>query len=140
MELPEQLLQLSVQRGSILLSDAFEDIDHAKFFAIIGVCDDMIAGFFFINSRIHPIIMSKPDQFAMQCQLRRQDYDFLRYDSFLAANELQTRPVSALVDSIKNGLTSIVGQLTPQDLSAVLEACRNSDLFSAKQKRQFFYD
>ena len=50
-----------------------------------------------------------------------------------------TRPVSTLVESMKNGQTSIVGRLTDEDLSAVLEACRNSDLFSAKQKRRFFY-
>lgn len=75
----------------------------------------------------------------MQCQLRKKDYDFLRYDSFLGANELQTRPVSVLAESMKNGQTSIIGRLTDEDLSAVLEACRNSDLFTAKQKRQFFY-
>lgn len=31
MELPLSLLQMGIQRGSILLSDSFEDIDHAKF-------------------------------------------------------------------------------------------------------------
>lgn len=139
MDLPVRLMQQSIERGSILLSDCFEDIDHAKFFVIIGVYEDMIAGFFFINSRIHPIIMNKPEQLAMQCQLRKKDYDFLRYDSFLGANELQTRPVSVLAESMKNGQTSIIGRLTDEDLSAVLEACRNSDLFTAKQKRQFFY-
>lgn len=65
MELPIILLQQGIQRGSILLSDSFEDIDHAKFFAVIGVYEDCIAGFFFINSRIHPIIESKPEHFAM---------------------------------------------------------------------------
>lgn len=139
MDLPILLMRQAIERGSVLLSDCFEDIDHAKFFAIIGVHEDMIAGFFFINSRIHPIIMNKSEQLAMQCQLRKCDYDFLHYDSFLGANELQTRPVSALVESMKNGQTSIVGRLTDEDLSAVLEACRNSDLFTAKQKRQFFY-
>lgn len=139
MELPSALLQQGVRRGSILLSDSFEDIDHAKFFAVIGVYENMIAGFFFINSRIHPIIQSKPEQFAMQYQLRKKDYDFLRYDSFLGADELLTRPVSGLTKSMQDGQTSIVGQLTDEDLTAVLVACRQSKLFSAKQKRQFFY-
>lgn len=139
MDLPPQLIQHSIQRGTILLSDSFEDIDHAKFFVIVGVNEDMIAGFFFINSRIHPILMRKPAQLAMQCQLRKSHYQFLNYDSFLAANELLTRPVSILAESIKKGQTRIVGFLTDEDLSAVLDACRNSDLFSPKQKRQFFY-
>ncbi len=139
MELPVELLQQGIQRGSILLSDSFEDIDHAKFFAVIGIYENYIAGFFFINSRIHPIIGSKPEHFAMQYQLRKRDYSFLRYDSFLGANELQTRTVSALVKSMQDGQTSIVGQLTDEDLTAVLDACRRSVLFSAKEKRQFFY-
>ena len=139
MDLPLELLQSRIERGAILLSDSFEDIDHAKFFAIIGVYKDVIAGFFFINSRIHPIISSKPELFAMQYQLRRKDYDFLRYDSFLGANELQTRSVSSIAKSMKVGQTSIVGKLTEYDLNAVLNACRNCDLFSPKEKRQFFY-
>ena len=139
MELPIQLLQQGVNRGSILISDSFEDIDHAKFFVVIGVYENRIAGFFFINSRIHPILESKPEHFAMQYQLRKRDYPLLRYDSFLGANELQTRNVSVLTKSMQDGQTSIAGFLTEEDLTAVLEACRESDLFSAKEKRQFFY-
>ena len=139
MDLPVSLLQHGIQRGSILLSDSFEDIDHAKFFAVVGVFEDYIAGFFFINSRIHPIVQSKPAHFAMQYLLRKKDYPFLRYDSFLGANELQTRLVNALAESMKNGQTSIVGQLTDEDLTTVLDACRKSGLFSAKEKRQYFY-
>jgi len=139
MELPAQLLQQGIKRGSILLSDSFEDIDHAKFFAIVGVYKDVIAGFFFVNSRIHPIVQSKPAQFVMQYLLRKRDYDFLRYDSFLSAHNLLTRSVADLVNTMQNGQTSIVGQLTDEDLTAVLEECRKSKLFSAKEKRQFFY-
>ena len=139
MDLPINLLKSTIERGTILLSESFEDIDHAKFFAIIGIYKDIIAGFFFINSRIHPIISSKPELFAMQYQLRKKDYDFLRYDSFLGANELQTRSVSSLANSMKDGQTYIVGRLTEYDLNAVLDACRNCDLFSPKEKRQFFY-
>lgn len=139
MQLPDHLLRQAIKRGSILLSDSFEDIDHSKFFVVIGVYKDKIAGFFFINSRIHPIIAAKPELFAMQYQLRKSDYDFLRYDSFLGANELQTRNIDVLVNSMQKGQTSIVGKLTVSDLNYVLEACRNSNLFTPKEKQQFFY-
>lgn len=122
-----------------MLSDSFEDIDHAKFFAVIGVYQNVLAGFFFINSRIHPVLTAKPEQFAMQYQIRKTDYAFLRYDSFIGANELQTRTVSALAKSMQTGETTIVGQLTDSDLEALLEACRHSELFTPKEKRQFFY-
>ena len=139
MELPISLSHHTIRRGTILLSDSFEDIDHAKFFAVVGVYEDTIAGFFFINSRIHPIVQSKPDQFAMQYLLKKRYYKFLRYDSFLGADDLLTRKVSDLVKSMQDGQTSIVGQLTDDDLSTVLEACRKSNLFSPKEKKRFFY-
>lgn len=139
MELPPQLLRQGIERGVILLSDSFSDIDHAKSFAIIGIYKNSIAGFFFINSRIHPVILSKPQLLAMQYPLRKKDYTFLRYDSFLGAGELQIRPLEALVKSMQNGQTSVVGRLTDEDLAIVLETCRHSDLFSQKEKQQFFY-
>ncbi len=72
-------------------------------------------------------------------QLRKRDYDFLRYDSFLGANNLLTRPIVDLVKSMQDGQTTIVGHLTDEDLTALLDACRKSDLFSNKEKKQFFY-
>lgn len=139
MELPQSLHKHFVQRGSILHSEIFEDIDHGKFFAVIGVSDDMIAGFFFINSRIHPSIQKRPAQFAMQYPLRKKDYDFLKYDSFLSATEIIKLPVSRLAETIADGQTAYAGSLTDEDLTAILEACRASDLFRPSDKRKFFY-
>lgn len=139
MELPLSLQAGYIQRGSILHSDIFEDINHGKFFAVMGVSNDMVSGFFFINSRIHPSIEKRPAQFAMQYLLHKCDYDFLRYDSFLCATALVKLPVSRLAETIASGQTSYVGQLTASDLDAVLEACRNSDLFKPSEKRNFFY-
>ena len=139
MDLPLTLLNQTFRRGTILLSESFTDIDHAKFFVIIGVFEDKIAGFFFINSRIHPIIFTKPAQLEMQFLLKKEDYDFLRYDSFLGANEILIRDISALSQSMKDGQTQIIEQLHENDLLQVLDACRNSDLFTPKEKRQFFY-
>ena len=139
MELPLKLLDQTIERGTILLSDCFADIDHAKYFVIVGVSEDKIAGFFFINSRIHPIIFSKPAQLEMQFLLRKEDYGFLRYDSYLGANEILVREISVLARSMKEGQTIIVGTLLSKDMEPLLEACRNSDLFTPKEKRQFFY-
>ena len=46
MELPIALTENLIERGAILHSDIFADIDHGKFFAIIGVDKDFVAGFF----------------------------------------------------------------------------------------------
>lgn len=139
MELPTSLHEHFIRRGAILHSDIFEDIDHGKFFAVIGVSKDVVAGFFFINSRIHPAIQKRPAQFAMQYLLRHQDYDFLRYDSFLSATVIIKMPVARLAQTVAEGRTSYVGDLTSSDLEAILQACRESDLFRPSEKRDFFY-
>ena len=104
MELPHSLHRHFIERGSILHSEIFEDIDHGKFFAVMGVSEDMLVGFFFINSRIHPAIQKRPAQFAMQYLLRKKDYDFLRYDSFLSATAIIKLPINRLSETIVSPL------------------------------------
>lgn len=139
MELPASFHERFIRRGAILHSDIFEDIDHGKFFAVIGVSGDVVAGFFFINSRIHPAIQKRPEQFAMQYLLRHHDYDFLRYDSFLSATVIIKLPVARLARTIAEGRTSYVGDLTTEDLESILRACRESNLFRPSEKKDFFY-
>lgn len=140
MELPQSLHKHFVERGTILHSDIFEDIDHGKFFAVMGVSGDTVVGFFFINSRIHPSILKKPAQLAMQYPLRKQNYDFLKHDSFLCATEIIKLPIGRLTETIVSGQTTYVGNLTEEDLTAILEACRISDLFRPSDKRKFFHE
>lgn len=57
MEIPVTAIADSIKRGDILLSE-FDGIDHRKFFVVMGVSEDKICGFFFINSNIHPAIFN----------------------------------------------------------------------------------
>lgn len=139
MELPAELTANLIGRGSILHSDIFADIDHGKFFAIIGVDKDFVAGFFFINSNINRAIWNKEEQLAMQYLLKKEDYGFLRYDSFLSATNIITRSKKELLESINEGRTSIVGNLKQQHLEDVLGMVRDSKLFSKVEKTRFFY-
>ena len=104
-----------------------------------GVDRSQIAGFFFINSRIHPAILKRPAQLAMQYLLRQQDYTFLNYDSFLCATAILQIPIAEIARSIAEGRTTHVGELTEKDLSAILDLCRSSELFSRSEKQKFFY-
>lgn len=139
MILPSSLHENFIKRGTILHSEIFEDIDHGKFFAVMGISDDMVAGFFFINSHIHPVIKKRPKQFAMQYPLKHSDYAFLKYDSFLCATAIQKIPLDKLAETVAGGKTVHVGNLTEYDLAAMLEACRTSRLFRESDKRKFFY-
>ena len=48
MEIPLSLVESAIGRGDILLSE-FDGIDHRKFFVVMGVSEDKVCGFFFIN-------------------------------------------------------------------------------------------
>lgn len=139
MELPVSLLAASIKRGSILHSTIFENIDHGKFFVIIGITEEYIAGFFFINSNIHKSLWGKQEQLDMQYLLKHTDYTFLEYDSFLCATDILKRKKEELVKSISEGVTSIIGYLQEDHLQEILEMVRQSKLFSNKDKRDFFY-
>lgn len=140
MILPAELVEQSIGRGDILHSTAFDCISHGKFFAIIGVTEDSVAGFFFINSTVNRYMQSKAELFNMQFYLKAADYGFLRYDSFLSAAEIHTLKRRDLAEQIKNNTTQKVGRLTKADLETVLVAARASRLFNKKEKEQFFYE
>ena len=79
MDIPANLIEDSIVRGDILLSE-FDGIDHRKFFVVMGVSKEKICGFFFINSSIHPVIFNKQEQFNMKYPMLHRDYEFLKYD------------------------------------------------------------
>lgn len=139
MELPAELLDTLVYRGQILHSDIFEDIGHAKFFVVIGVSSDSVAGFFYINSEINRFINNKDEQLLMQYPLFQCDYSFLSHDSYICATNIVKLPKSIIVESIKSKRTKAVASLQPEHLDAILQKVRNSRLFSKKEKDEFFY-
>lgn len=139
MFLPTNLTEGIIRRGSILHSTDFKDIDHGKFFVVVGMSDDYIAGFFFINSRVHPSIMNKPEQICLQYPLKAEDYSFLKYDSFLSASSIIKKPRVDIIHSIQDGKTVYVDELKQADLNNVLEMVRDSKIYSKKDKERFFY-
>lgn len=139
MELPLELSEKLIERGVILHSDIFPDIDHGKFFVVVGIDEDFVAGFFFINSNINRAIWNKQDQLDMQYPMRKIDYGFLRYDSFLCATNIVTRSRKDLSESIQGNRTSVAGHMKQEHLEDVLEMVRNSKLFSKNEKKRFFY-
>lgn len=139
MEIPKSLIESKIDRGTILHSTMFENIDHGKFFVIVGVNADYVAGFFFINSNINIHIEDKQEQLDMQYPLRKADYDFLKYDSFLSATRIEKIPRSKIVETINMGITEIIGMMKQEHMDELLEKARESILFSKQQIKQFLY-
>lgn len=137
MELPISVITQNIQRGDILLSD-FDGIDHRKFFVVMGVSEDRICGFFFINSNIQRIIFNKQELLDMQYPLKHADYPFLKYDSFLCASSVIERSVDVISSGINDGTTTIIGRLKDEHVKDVIDMVRKSKVISNKQKQMFF--
>ncbi|MBR5958863.1 MAG: hypothetical protein IKZ99_10915 [Salinivirgaceae bacterium] len=139
MDLPETLYNEVIKRGQILHSDNFVDIGHGKFFVIIGVTDDSIVGFFFINSNINRFLWDKPEQMAVQYPLLKNDYGFLHHDSFICATKIMKLVKAEIIAGLKEDSVTMIDVLKPEHLNDVLETVRQSDLFSESEKRLYFY-
>lgn len=138
MEIPVSLIESIIGRGDILLSE-FDGIDHQKFFVVMGVSEDKVCGFFFINSNIHPAILNKKEQLNLQYPLLHRDYAFLKYDSFLCASSVIERNLSDITEGIKNRTTTVIGKLKDEHVTDVLEMVRASKVISERHKRMYFY-
>lgn len=139
MELPVSLVEESIKRGDILLSE-FDGIDHRKFFVVMGVSEDRVCGFFFINSNIHPAIFNKQEQLNLQYPLLHRDYEFLKYDSFLCASSVIERRIADVSEGIRNRTTLVVGRLKDEHIADVIRMVRESKVISNRYKQLYFYE
>lgn len=138
MEIPSTIIANTIQRGDILLSE-FSGIDHRKFFVVMGISEDKVCGFFFINSNIHPAIFNKQEQLNLQYPLRHQDYPFLKYDSFLCASTVIERKLSDISEGIRNRTTMVMGRMKDEHISDVVDMVKSSNVISERCKKLFFY-
>lgn len=139
MELPSELVKILVERGQILYSNIFANIDHPKFFVVVGVTEDEVAGFFYINSRINTNVNTKEEQLRLQFPISKDDYDFLSHDSYISATNVITLPRDVIVRSMQSGQTLIKGKLLDNHMNDILNKVRSSRLFSKITKDRFFY-
>lgn len=139
MELPSELVKILVERGQILYSNIFANIDHPKFFVVVGVTEDEVAGFFYINSRINTNVNTKEEQLRLQFSISKDDYEFLSHDSYISATNVVTLPRDVIVRSMQSGQTLIKGKLLDNHMNDILNKVRSSRLFSKITKDRFFY-
>lgn len=139
MELPSELVKILVERGQILYSNIFANIDHPKFFVVVGVTEDEVAGFFYINSRINTNVNTKEEQLRLQFPISKDDYEFLSHDSYISATNVVILPRDVIVRSMQSGQTLIKGKLLDNHMNDILNKVRSSRLFSKITKDRFFY-
>lgn len=140
MDIGASVAALSICRGTIFHSTIFEDIDHGKFFVVIGENDKELVGFFFINSGVSQFIQRKPEMSRLQYPISQSDYDFLSHNSYLNCSSITTIDKVKLANSISSGETTIKGQLSQSDVSSILKMVRESKLYSKVERDSFFVE
>lgn len=133
------LADVCIKRGAVLHSREFEDIDHGKFFVIVGQNEENLYGFFFINSNINPYLRKRPELYRMQVPLDCSAYpNFLDHNSHLDCHALTTIPKETLKTQFREGKAQYKGDLSDEDIDIVMRTVRESDLFSEYEKETYF--
>jgi hypothetical protein len=132
------LSEVLIKRGSIFYSCEFTNIEHGKFFVVIGEDNNNYVGFFFINSNININIQRIDKFFKMQMPVKKQDYSFLKYDSYIDAHAISLIRKDKLKEQISKKIVAFKNRLTKDDEILLLENLRNSDLYSEQEKNIFF--
>lgn len=141
MEIPDSLLAYHIRRGAVLHSRRFADdplIGHGKFFVVVGVYEDKVAGYFFVNSDVNRNVIKKKCQEELQFEISPKDYPFLKHMSFINATTSNCIDKRSLVEDLNNGYASFEGNIAEDLMDRIIEKCKVSDLFTDVWKERFF--
>jgi hypothetical protein len=138
MEFP-QAADLLLCRGSIFHGDIFPDIDHGKYFAVVGEDGNNLIGAFFINSEVNTNVIRTQEQHDLQIPLTNTHYPFLSKDhSFLNCADLIRIEKKSLKAHIDARRVTYRATLEDGDIDYILKKLRSSDLYSKAEKDTFF--
>ena len=123
-------MALTESEGIVLKN---KEIQKPKFFVVIGQdSDKALIGSLLINSNVNKNIINTKTLLDCQFPLMKEDYNFLRYNSYLDCSELFE------LDKIKilqYGMEE--GELTLKDKMLVMEHLRDSEVISQKLKKRY---
>lgn len=137
--MPSEILEKTITRGDIILSDV-DFVNHKKFFVVMGVSKDKICGVFIINSNINRKISGKQNLLDMQYSINKNDYTFLSHTSIIDCSDLFEYKITEIVKKLSENKAKAVGTLKEDDMNIILERCRESRLFNKIEKDNYFYN
>ncbi|GHU64992.1 hypothetical protein FACS1894123_10570 [Bacteroidia bacterium] len=107
--------------------------DRDKYITVIGISTDYASvGSLLINSKVNPTHKNTKELKDCQVQLKREDYPFLKHDSYLDCSSIM-KPEIVKVLSIAED----VSELTTEDKGIAKKTLLNSQLISPKEKKRY---
>lgn len=134
----EKLFQAGLTKGDIFLN-RFEGIDHPKFFIIAGIAADKIfTCAVYINSEIHPSLFRKQELLELQIPIKKANYPFLKYDSFICCSTTLYINSTNIFNWIENKSCKVIDKLTTNDLTTITNTIINSGLLTEEEIELYF--
>jgi hypothetical protein len=132
------LIKQTLSKGNVF-SGKFKDIDHKKFFIVIGIsCKKICFCSVYINSNIPKYIYSNQQLLNLQVNIKGSKYTFLKYDSFVACNSPLQYNVNDLIAWINEGICEYVGNIDEEDLDNIITTVVNSGLLTKNETDLYF--
>lgn len=134
----QEIFKNTLNIGDVFLKK-FDESEHQKFFIIVGISEHKIfICSVFINSKIHPSVIKKPNILKLQIPLLKSRNTFLKHDSFANCSY----PIHLNSEQITKGIIEntckVIGNIHSQDLEFIQSAIITSGLLSDEQMELYF--
>lgn len=134
----EKLFKNSLNKGDVFLKQ-FEAIDHLKFFIVVGLCDaKLFLCSVYINSNIHPSIMSRQHLLELQVPIKKSNNHFLKHDSFACCSTHIPMESELVGNWVSDKSCKVIGAVHPDDLINITKALIASDLLTEEEIELYF--
>ena len=91
----------------------------------------------FINSEIHPSLYHKKHLLELQYPVRKENCQFLKYDSFINCAYTNILIVEDIIHDITTKKSQIIGTLIEEDINEIRRLIVNSGLLSQSEITEF---
>ena len=134
----QELYKNSFKPGDVFLKK-FDEAEHDKFFIIAGISEHKIyICSVFINSKIHPSVLNKPNICKLHIPLLKSRNPFLAYDSFVNCSYPISLTSEQITKAIVENKCKIIGEIHSLDLVIVRKTLIESGLLSEEEIIMFF--
>ncbi len=112
-----------------------------KYYIVLGkINEGILLASFYINSNLNGIIMRSPVLSDLQHLIRKNNYSFLSYDSYVDCSKLNQHSFSEVLNQVKHNPVIVVGQITREDFNIVVEMMKRSPNISKIHLRELGFD
>lgn len=135
----DALFKSNLKKGDVFATDFIKVDDHEKYFIIVGLSPEKTyTCTVFINSRIHPSILRKPEILKLQIPITKNRNIFLDHDSFVCCSDFTPINFDKLQHLKNQGKCRALGTLHQDDLQIVIKTIVDSGLLTPDELRLYF--